>query len=91
MVAPRSFPRPSVSTSVRTSSLTDTPPSPFPSSHKTLHMSPAYHQAMTPLRTLFIWPQLPRHRASTPPLPPERLCISFACCYLPSSSPSHQL
>uniref|UniRef100_A0A7S4BQB9 Uncharacterized protein n=1 Tax=Chrysotila carterae TaxID=13221 RepID=A0A7S4BQB9_CHRCT len=53
MVAPRSFSRPSVSTPVRAHSLTGTPPSPFLSSHKTLHMSPAHYQTYTtPLRTL---------------------------------------
>eukprot|EP00965_Chrysotila_dentata_P241222 6204155-Pleurochrysis_carterae.AAC.1 len=53
MVAPRSFPRPSVSTSVRASSLTDTPSLPFPSLHRTPnHMNPAPKSRVAPLRTL---------------------------------------
>eukprot|EP00965_Chrysotila_dentata_P068828 2274717-Pleurochrysis_carterae.AAC.1 len=52
MVAPRSFPRPSVTTSVRASCLTDTPPPPFPSSYKTLNVRPSHYHATTPLRML---------------------------------------
>eukprot|EP00965_Chrysotila_dentata_P010655 346705-Pleurochrysis_carterae.AAC.1 len=53
MVAPRSFPRPSVSTSVRALYFTDELPLPFPSSRKTPnHMSPAHHQNTAPPRTL---------------------------------------
>eukprot|EP00965_Chrysotila_dentata_P004556 148277-Pleurochrysis_carterae.AAC.1 len=53
MVAPRSFPRPSVSKSVRASRLTDTPSLPFPSFHTTPnHMNPAPKSRAVLLRTL---------------------------------------